>query len=77
VQKLFGANDETFSGYLRARRLERCLMDLTSPQQAALSIADIYGRWGFKGSVQFSRAFRKRFGASPRQVRRQARPGGR
>jgi AraC-like DNA-binding protein len=75
VQKLFGANDETFSGYLRARRLERCLMDLTSPQQAALSIADIYGRWGFKGSVQFSRAFRKRFGASPRQVRRQARPG--
>ena len=74
VQRLFGANDETFSGYLRARRLERCLMDLTSPQHAALSISDIYARWGFKGSVQFSRAFRKRFGASPRQVRRQVRP---
>lgn len=73
VQKLFGANDETFSGYLCARRLERCLMDLTSPLHTALSISDIYGRWGFKGSVQFSRAFRKRFGVSPRQVRRQVR----
>jgi AraC-like DNA-binding protein len=77
VQKLFGSNDETFSGYLRARRLERCLMDLTSPLHATLSIPDICGRWGFKGSVQFSRAFRKRFGLSPRQVRRQARPGAR
>jgi AraC-like DNA-binding protein len=74
VQKLLGANDETFSGYLRARRLERCLVDLTSPQHAALSIYDIHARWGFKGSAQFSRAFRERFGASPRQVRRQVRP---
>lgn len=73
VQKLFGANGETFSGYLRLRRLERCHQDLTSPQHAECSIPDIYNRWGFKGATQFSRAFRKRFGASPRQVRRQAR----
>jgi AraC-like DNA-binding protein len=72
VQKLFGASGETFSGYLRMRRLERCRQDLTSPQHAARSIPEIYYRWGFKGATQFSRAFRKRFGASPRQVRRQA-----
>jgi AraC-like DNA-binding protein len=75
VQKLFGANGETFSGYLRTRRLERCRQDLTSPQHAACSIPDIYSRWGFKGATQFSRAFCKRFGASPRQVRREARMG--
>lgn len=75
VQKLFGANGETFSGYLRMRRLERCRQDLTSPQHATRSIPEIYNRWGFKGATQFSRAFRKRFGASPRQVRRQARIG--
>lgn len=73
VQKLFGANGETFSGYLRMRRLERCRLDLTSPQHATRSIPEIYNRWGFKGATQFSRAFCKRFGASPRQVRRQAR----
>jgi AraC-like DNA-binding protein len=75
VQKLFGAKGETFSGYLRTRRLERCRQDLTSPQHATRSIPDIYSRWGFKGATQFSRAFCKRFGASPRQVRRQARIG--
>lgn len=74
VQKLLRSSDETFSSYLRTRRLERCLADLTSPQHAALSIPDIYGRWGFRGSIQFSRAFRKRFGVSPRQVRRRGRP---
>lgn len=75
VQRLFGANGETFSGYVRMRRLERCRLDLMSPQHAARSIPEIYNRWGFKGSTQFSRAFRKRFGASPRQMRRQARIG--
>lgn len=75
VQKLFGANGETFSGYLRTRRLERCRQDLASPQHAECSISDIYNRWGFKGATQFSRAFSKRFGASPRQVRRQAKVG--
>ena len=75
VQKLFGANGETFSGYLRMRRLERCRLDLTSPQHATRSIPEIYNRWGFQGATQFSRAFRKRFGATPRQVRRQSRIG--
>lgn len=75
VQKLFGASGETFSSYLRMRRLERCRQDLTSPQHATRSIPEIYCRWGFKGATQFSRAFRKRFGASPHQVRGQARIG--
>lgn len=73
LQRLFRANGETFSGYLRMRRLERCRLDLTSPQHATRSIPEIYSRWGFKGATQFSRAFRQRFGVCPRQVRGQAR----
>lgn len=70
VQRLFGAKGETFSGYLRARRLERCRLELRSPTHVAQSIFEIYSRWGFKSGVQFSRAYRKHFGVSPRQDRR-------
>lgn len=76
VQKLFGTEGETFGGYLRARRLERCRLDMKSPQHAARSTLEISSRWGFTSAVQFSRAFRKRFGVSPRQDRRDALMGG-
>ncbi|MBU4436203.1 MAG: helix-turn-helix domain-containing protein [Alphaproteobacteria bacterium] len=69
VQKLFASVDETFSHYLRTRRLERCRTDLASPQQARLSISEICFRWGFNGSAHFSRAFRDQYGLSPREYR--------
>jgi AraC-like DNA-binding protein len=70
VQKLFASVDETFSHYLRTRRLERCRTDLSSPQHARLSISEICFRWGFNGSAHFSRAFRDQYGLSPREFRR-------
>jgi AraC-like DNA-binding protein len=69
VQKLFASVDETFSHYLRTRRLERCRTDLSSPQHARLSISEICFRWGFNGSAHFSRAFRDQYGMSPREFR--------
>lgn len=69
VQKLFASADETFSHYLRTRRLERCRIDLSSPQHAKLSISEICFRWGFNGSAHFSRAFRDQYGMSPREFR--------
>lgn len=69
VQKLFAGADETFSHYLRTRRLERCRIDLASPQYGRLSISEICFRWGFNGSAHFSRAFRDRYGVSPREFR--------
>jgi AraC-like DNA-binding protein len=72
VQKLFASADETFSHYLRTRRLERCRTDLSSPQHARLSISEICFRWGFNGSAHFSRAFRDQYGVSPREFRQGA-----
>jgi AraC-like DNA-binding protein len=72
VQKLFASADETFSHYLRTRRLERCRTDLASPQHARLSISEICFRWGFNGSAHFSRAFRDQYGVSPREFRQSA-----
>ena len=69
AQKLFASVDETFSHYLRTRRLERCRTDLASPQHARLSISEICFRWGFNGSAHFSRAFRDQYGMSPREFR--------
>ncbi len=75
VQKLFAAVDETFSHYLRTRRLERCRTDLSSPQHARLSISEICFRWGFNGSAHFSRAFRDQYGLSPREFRQRGDQG--
>jgi len=70
LQKLFAAAGLNFSAYLRNRRLERCRLDLSSPMFASLSISEICFRWGFNGSAHFSRAFKERYGVSPRDYRR-------
>jgi AraC-like DNA-binding protein len=70
LQKLFALTGQTFSGYVRSRRLERCRIDLASPLYAHLSITEICYRWGFNASAHFSRAFREQFNQSPRDYRR-------
>ena len=70
MQKLFSAAGETFSQYVKSRRLERCRAELASPAHANASISDICFRWGFNGSAHFSRAFREAYGQSPRDYRR-------
>ena len=72
VQKLFAATGQTFSGYLRQRRLERCRADLANRLYGHLSITDICFRWGFNDAAHFSHAFRDQFNVSPRQYRQQA-----
>ena len=70
LQKLFAGGGESFSAYVRLRRLERCRLDLLSPRYAGSSISAICFRWGFNGSAHFSRAFRRQYGKSPREYRR-------
>ena len=74
LQKLFTLSGQTFSGYVRNRRLERCRGDLASPLYAHLSITQICYRWGFNASAHFSRAFREQYGQSPRDYRREQSP---
>jgi len=70
LQKLFAGGGEKFGAYVRLRRLERCRLDLSSPRYAGSSISTICFRWGFNGSAHFSRAFRRQYGKSPREYRR-------
>ena len=72
LQKLFESVDESFSHFVKLRRLERCRLDLRSPLHAQKSISDILFQWGFNDSASFSRAFRERYGVSPREYRKGA-----
>ena len=40
------------------------------PDVRQLSISEICFRWGFNGSAHFSRAFKDRYGVSPRDYRK-------
>lgn len=70
VQKLFENVGQSFTRYIRYRRLERCRYDLESPLYHQLSISDICFRWGFNDAAHFSRAFRDQYNVSPREYRR-------
>ena len=71
LQKLFESADESFSHYVRVRRLERCRLDIINPLYSHLSISDICFRWSFNDAAHFSRTFRQQYGMSPRAYRRE------
>ncbi len=70
LQRLFQLRDDSFSGYLRHQRLERCRADLIDPNHASESIAAIGLRWGFRDQAYFSRAFSAAYDMSPTDLRR-------
>jgi acetamidase/formamidase/AraC-like DNA-binding protein len=69
LQKLFEGTGSSFTHYLRERRLQRSSADLSNPAEAHHSISEIAFHNGFNDSAHFSRAFRHRFGLSPREFR--------
>jgi acetamidase/formamidase/AraC-like DNA-binding protein len=71
MQKLFEGSGSSFTHYLRERRLQRTSVELSNPAEAHHSISEIAYRNGFNDSAHFSRAFRHRFGLSPREFRQQ------
>src|SRR5260370_42427844 len=71
LQKLFEGSGSSFTHYLRERRLQRTSAELSNPAEAHHSISEIAFRNGFNDSAHFSRAFRHRFGWSPREFRQQ------
>lgn len=68
LHRLFDAADATAANWILERRLERCRRDLAASDQAT-SITAIAYRWGLADSSSFSRAFKRRFGVSPRGFR--------
>jgi len=69
LHKLFVGDTTTVSRLIWERRLEHCRLALLDPALARRSITEIAHHWGFSDSQHFSRAFKARFGASPRQFR--------
>ncbi|NDK31943.1 AraC-like ligand-binding domain-containing protein [Nesterenkonia haasae] len=69
LQYLFSQEGQTVSTYIRARRLERCQLDLSDPAQSSFSVLQIAQRWGFSDASHFSKVFKTRFGVAPREYR--------
>lgn len=69
VNDLLADERTSFRRYLLARRLDQCRRSLAAPAQAHLQIGEIAFLWGFNDLAHFSRAFKERFGLSPRAWR--------
>ena len=69
LRKLFQAKGHGVSEWIWARRLERAREVLTDPLFRYRSITSIAYDWGFKDASHFSRAFKARFGDTPRGIR--------
>ena len=71
LHELLRDTNQTLGQWIREQRLEACretLKDATNRQ----TVAEIAYRWGFGDHAQFSRAFKARFGLSPKEYRDRA-----
>ena len=69
LHKLFSEAGVSVTGYIRERRLQGCWSDLRTPECAGLTVGSIGARWGLHDPAHLSKAFRARFGVSPRAHR--------
>jgi AraC-like DNA-binding protein len=70
---LFHDRGSSVSGWIRARRLDRCQRDLLDPITSGMPVAVIAARWGFNDPAHFSRLFRQTYGKPPSEYRQRAR----
>jgi AraC-like DNA-binding protein len=68
TNQLFEDEATSLMRYIWKRRLERCRNDMLDPSQYGRRVYDIAIRWGFNDPSHFSRAFKKQFGMSPREL---------
>jgi AraC-like DNA-binding protein len=69
LQRLFESDGTTFSEFLLAQRLSRAYTMLTEPGWARTSVGAIAYDAGFGDLSYFNRSFKRRYGATPRDVR--------
>jgi AraC-like DNA-binding protein len=70
VQKLFEREGATFSSFLLEHRLNRAYHILTDPTQNR--IGAVAYRVGFGDLSYFNHCFKRRYGATPREIRKDA-----
>ena len=71
IQRLFTAQSQHVMEWVWQERLDGCYRSLMQPTPE-VRISDIAYAWGFSSPAHFSRAFRDRYGASPREIRAMA-----
>jgi AraC family transcriptional activator of tynA and feaB len=70
LYELFADEDEPLMKWVWSQRLDRCASDLKAPLLKSRTIGEIAYQWGFSDVSHFSRAFKQRFGATPREWRK-------
>lgn len=69
IRKLFDSEGTSFSEYVLARRLLRARRMLTDPRWGDRTIATIAFETGFGDLSYFNRTFKRRYGATPSDIR--------
>lgn len=69
LQRLFESEGTTFSEFVLTKRLDRIRRMLTESASAHRTISDIAYENGFGDMSHFNRAFRRRYGVSPSDLR--------
>lgn len=69
VHRAFQGEPSTVAQWILALRLDAVCRDLADPALARRPVSAIAFDWGFNDAAHFSRAFRERFGAAPRDCR--------
>jgi AraC-like DNA-binding protein len=75
IQRLFEREGTTFTEYVLAQRLGRAHRLLADPRYASQKISTIAFSVGFGDLSYFNRAFRRRYGAAPSELRAAAKCG--
>lgn len=69
LHRRWGAEACSLADWIWAQRLDGAHRELCDPGEARRSVSEIAFSWGFSDAAHFSRAFRARFGCSPREAR--------
>jgi AraC-like DNA-binding protein len=70
LHRLFESEDTSVGSFIRRERLKKAAGELVDPTLRHLDLKAIATRSGFAGADQFARAFKSRYGMSPRDYRR-------
>lgn len=66
---LLAEQNTSITRLIRTRRLERCRMALEDPLQRHRTVSEIAYGWGFSDMTHFTRSFKTRYDAAPRDYR--------